>query len=423
LTEAARGVSRRHLLGGAGLVGTGAVLGVGGAFGADRMSSGDPSPSDADLLAAVVPFYGRRQSGVTTPQQSRLVFAAFDVTTTDVEQVKVLLGRWSAAAALMTEGQLIGPTEIRPEAAPFDTGEALGLGAQQLSITVGFGTSMFDSRFGLANRRPAAMEPLPELPGDTVVNQAISAGDMCVQACANDPQVAFHVIRNFARIGVGVVSLRWSQVGFGRASATSRAQQTPRNLMGFKDGTRNIKAEDSDATDAFVWVGDETDQDWMRDGSYLVMRKIRMQIEAWDSDSLADQERVIGRTKEVGAPLSGAHEHDPLRLGKVDAAGNQLMPPQSHVVLASPERNHGVQILRRGYNYADGIDATTGQLDAGLFFLAYQKNAHEQFVPIQRRLGSSDLLNEYIKHVASGLYACPSGVERVGDWFGRRLFT
>jgi deferrochelatase/peroxidase EfeB len=423
LTGAARGVSRRHLLGGAGLVGTGALLGVGGAFGADRRSSGDPSPSDTDLLDAVVPFYGRRQSGVTTPQQSRLVFAAFDVTTTDVEEVKVLLGRWSAAAALMTEGRLIGPTEIRPEAAPFDTGEALGLGAQQLSVTVGFGTSMFDSRFGLANRRPAAMEPLPELPGDTVVNPAISDGDICVQACANDPLVAFHVIRNLARIGVGVVSLRWSQVGFGRASATSRAQQTPRNLMGFKDGTRNIKVEDPDVTDAFVWVGDETDQDWMHDGSYLVMRKIRMQIEAWDSDSLADQERVIGRTKEVGAPLSGAHEHDPLRLGQVDAAGNPLMPPESHVVLASPERNHGVQILRRSYNYADGIDATTGQLDAGLFFLAYQKNAHEQFVPIQRRLGSSDLLNEYIKHVASGLYACPGGVERVGDWFGRRLFT
>jgi deferrochelatase/peroxidase EfeB len=423
LTGAARGVSRRHLLGGAGLVGTGALLGVGGAFGADRRSSGDPSPSDTDLLDAVVPFYGRRQSGVTTPQQSRLVFAAFDVTTTDVEEVKVLLGRWSAAAALMTEGRLIGPTEIRPEAAPFDTGEALGLGAQQLSVTVGFGTSMFDSRFGLANRRPAAMEPLPELPGDTVVNPAISDGDICVQACANDPQVAFHVIRNLARIGVGVVSLRWSQVGFGRASATSRAQQTPRNLMGFKDGTRNIKVEDPDVTDAFVWVGDETDQDWMHDGSYLVMRKIRMQIEAWDSDSLADQERVIGRTKEVGAPLSGAHEHDPLRLGQVDAAGNPLMPPESHVVLASPERNHGVQILRRGYNYADGIDPTTGQIDAGLFFLAYQKNAHEQFVPVQRRLGAHDLLNAYIKHVSSGLYACPGGVEKVGDWFGRRLFS
>ncbi|MDX6325899.1 MAG: deferrochelatase/peroxidase EfeB, partial [Nocardioidaceae bacterium] len=192
---------------------------------------------------------------------------------------------------------------------------------------------------------------------------------------------------------------------------------------GFKDGTRNIKVEDPDITDAFVWVGDETDQDWMYDGSYLVMRKIRMQIEAWDSDSLGDQERVIGRTKEVGAPLSGHLEHDPLRLDKRNQHDELMVPVDSHISLASPERNGGIQLLRRGYNYADGIDPATGQIDAGLFFLAYQKNAHEQFVPIQRKLGSDDLLNEYIKHVASGLYACPGGVSKVGDWFGRRLFT
>jgi deferrochelatase/peroxidase EfeB len=310
-----------------------------------------------------------------------------------------------------------------PGGGPLDTGEALGLGAQQLTVTVGFGPSLFDERFGLAAKRPAALRRLPELPGDAALDHVISGGDICVQACANDPQVAFHVIRNFARIGAGTVSLRWSQVGFGPASATSRTQQTPRNLMGFKDGTRNIKVEDREVTDEFVRVGDETDQAWMRDGSYLVMRKIRMQIEAWDSDSLGDQEQVIGRTKEVGAPLSGNHEHDPLRLDKRDAKGNLLMPVDSHVVLASPERNRGIQLLRRGYNYADGIDPATGQIGAGLFFLAYQKNAHEQFVPIQRQLGSNDLLNEYIKHVASGLYACPGGVEKVGDWFGRKLFT
>jgi deferrochelatase/peroxidase EfeB len=421
LSDSTKAISRRHLLGGAGLVGTGVVLGAGGAYGVGRGASGEPAPENT--ADTTVPFYGRRQAGITTPQQSRMVFAAFDLTTSDVNDVKSLLGQWSAAAALMTQGELIGPTEIRPEAPPFDTGEALGIGAQRLTVTVGFGPSMFDERFGLAPKRPAALAPLPELPGDTVISPDISDGDICVQACADDPQVAFHVIRNFARIAAGTAMLRWSQVGFGRASATSRAQQTPRNLMGFKDGTRNIKVEDSTSTEDFVWVGDETDQDWMRDGSYLVMRKIRMQIEAWDSDSLADQERVMGRTKEVGAPLSGRHEHDPLRLERRDAKGNLMVPVHSHVALASPERNSGVKILRRGYNYADGIDPTTGQIDAGLFFLAYQKNAHEQFVPIQRRLGANDLLNEYIKHVSTGLYACPSGVEKVGDWFGRKLLS
>jgi deferrochelatase/peroxidase EfeB len=339
-----------------------------------------------------------------------------------VDDVRLLLGRWTAAAALMTQGKLVGPTDVRPQEPPFDTGEALGIGPQQLTVTVGFGPSMFDGRFGLAAKRPLALAPLPELPGDATLRSDISDGDLCVQACANDPQVAFHVIRNFARLAAGTAAVRWSQVGFGRASSTSTAQQTPRNLFGFKDGTRNIKVEDDTATARYVWVGDETDQEWMADGSYLVMRKIRMQIENWDSNSLLDQEQTIGRTKEVGAPLSGRREHDPLRLYRRNARGQRMVPVSAHISVASPERNNGIQILRRGYNYADGIDSATGQIDAGLFFLAYQQNAHEQFVTLQQRLGSDDALNEYIKHVSSGLYACPGGVRSLGDWFGRTLF-
>jgi deferrochelatase/peroxidase EfeB len=421
LTESTTGLSRRALIGGASLVGVGAVAGAGAAHGLE--GNGTDSIDESASSGRTVPFYGRHQAGIVTPQQSRLVFAAFDITTRDVDELRVLLGQWSAAASLMTKARLIGPTEVRPEAAPVDTGEALGIGPERLTITVGFGPSMFDDRFGLAAKQPAALAPLPALPGDADLAGHISGGDIAVQACADDPQVAFHVIRNFARVGAGRVMLRWSQVGFGRASATSRAQQTPRNLMGFKDGTRNIKFEDTAAVNDHVWVGAETDQPWMRDGSYLVVRKIRMQIENWDSDSIGDQERVIGRTKEVGAPLSGTKEHDPLRLERRGEDGELMIESTAHVALASRERNGGAQLLRRGYNYADGIDATTGQIDAGLFFLAYQKNPHRQFVPIQRRLGANDLLNEYIKHVSSSLFACPGGVRKVGDWFGRTLFT
>jgi deferrochelatase/peroxidase EfeB len=411
--------SRRALIGG-GVLGVGGLAG-GVALGIDR-SSGDMQPDNATSGNGTVPFFGRRQAGITTPQQSRMVFAAFDLTTSSVDDVRLLLGQWTAAASLMTQGKLVGPTDVHPQVPPSDTGEALGIGPQQLTVTVGFGPSMFDDRFGLAAKRPQALAPLPALPGDAVLRRHVSDGDICVQACANDPQVAFHVIRNFARIAAGTAAVRWSQIGFGRASSTSTAQQTPRNLFGFKDGTRNIKVEDERSMARYVWVGEETDQDWMVDGSYLVMRKIRMQIENWDSSSLLDQEDTIGRTKEVGAPLSGRREHDPLRLDRRDAHGRRMIPVDSHISVASAERNNGIQILRRGYNYADGIDSTTGQIDAGLFFLAYQKNAHEQFVPLQERLGSNDALNEYIKHVASGLYACPGGVRKVGDWFGQPLF-
>src|SRR5204863_2696476 len=119
--------------------------------------------------------------------------------------------------------------------------------------TIGFGPSLFDGRFGLADKRPPALIDLPAFPGDGLEARR-SGGDICVQACANDPQVAVHAIRNLARIGFGKVAVRWSQLGFGRTSSTSESQTTPRNLFGFKDGTRNLKAEEPALLDQHVWV-------------------------------------------------------------------------------------------------------------------------------------------------------------------------
>jgi deferrochelatase/peroxidase EfeB len=303
-----------------------------------------------------------------------------------------------------------------------DTGEAFDLGPAGLTVTVGFGPSFFDDRFGLAGKRPAALADLPALPGDAL-DPARSNGDLCVQACANDPQVAFHVIRNFARIGRGSVVMRWSQLGFGRTSSTSIAQQTPRNLMGFKDGTNNVKAEDAAELDQFVWVDDETDQPWMKGGSYLVTRRIRMLIESWDADYLADQETIFGRRKDTGAPLTGRSEFDLVDLSAKAPDGTLVIDADAHIRLAAPSSHGGQRILRRGYSYTDGTDAQTGQLDAGLFFIAFQKDPRVQFVPIQRMLGQRDLLNEYIKHVGTGLFAVPPGLRKAGDWYGKALFT
>jgi deferrochelatase/peroxidase EfeB len=301
-----------------------------------------------------------------------------------------------------------------------DTGEALGLSAANLTVTVGFGPSLFDDRFGLAGKRPAALAPIPALPGDTLDPQR-SNGDLGVQACADDPQVAFHAIRNFARLARGTAVLRWSQLGFGRTSSTSTAQATARNLMGFKDGTNNIKAEDAEEMARFTWVGSETDQPWMRGGSYLVARRIRMLVESWDTDSLADQERVFGRFKNSGAPLTGRHEFDDVDLEAL-RDNEPVIPIDSHIRLASPKTNGGLKILRRGYSYTDGIDPVTGLLDAGLFFVAFQKDPRRQFVPLQRRLGSHDRLNEYIRHTGSALFAVPPGLTGPGDWWGKALF-
>ena len=411
------GLTRRRLLGAAaGGVGVVAAGGVG--YGVAEATD-NPSRSTA---TDVVPFYGEHQAGIATDAQDRLAFATFDVTATSVDDLKSMLGLWSAAASRMASGLPVGDVEGQPQSPPVDTGEALGLHPAELTITVGFGPTLFDDRFGLAKRRPAALEPLPALPGDAL-DPDRSGGDLCVQACSNDPQVAFHVIRNFARIGRGTVVMRWSQLGFGRTSTTSKGQATPRNLMGFKDGTNNIKSEDAAEMDRFVWVGDEGDQSWMRGGSYLVSRRIRMLIESWDADYLADQENVFGRTKDVGAPLTGKAEFDTVDLKLTAKDGKFVIPDTAHIRLASPDTHGGQKILRRGYSYTDGTDPATGQLDAGLFFIAFQKDPRRQFIPIQRLLGAKDGLNEYIKHVGSGLFAVPPGLSEVGDWFGRKLFS
>jgi len=411
--------SRRGFLGVA-LGGVGAVIAGGaGGFGLARATEAGASPTGS---AAIVPFYGDNQAGIATAAQDRLAFAAFDITASSKEAVIGMLASWAAAAARMTAGELIGPTETAPQSPPVDTGEALGLNPGNLTITVGFGPTFFDERFGLAAKRPAALADLPALPGDALV-PAQTGGDVCVQACSDDPQVAFHVIRNFARIARGAAVMRWSQLGFGRTSSTSTAQATPRNLMGFKDGTNNIKAEDTAEMNAFVWVGNETDQPWMKGGSYLVARRIRMLIESWDTDYIADQENVFGRRKDTGAPLTGKAEFDRVNLEVKASDGDLVIPANAHIRLAAPASNGGQKILRRGYSFTDGTDPATGQLDAGLFFLAYQKDPRVQFVPIQRRLGSSDALNEYIKHVGSGLFAVPPGVSAAGDFFGKSLLT
>nr|WP_246232134.1 iron uptake transporter deferrochelatase/peroxidase subunit [Nakamurella aerolata] len=372
---------------------------------------------------AVVPFYGERQAGVTTRQQEQMMFAAFDLTTMDPLAVQQLLGRWAAAAARFTQGKPVSGGSTPANRPPTDTGEGIDLGAHSLTITVGFGASMFDERFGLRDKMPAALRPFGKLPGEGDMRPELTGGDLCVQACADDPQVVFHAVRNLTRIARGTAVLRWSQLGFGRASATGTGQTTPRNLFGFKDGTRNLHADQTADIDRYVWVDDAaTDQPWMVGGTYLVARKIAMVIESWDADFLADQERIFGRRKDSGAPLSGGQEFTVPDFHKTGANGKPLIDVRSHMALAAPENNNGVKILRRGYNYTDGQDPVSGRLAAGLFFVSFQRDP-AQFKALQTKLGAGDLMNEYVTHLGGGTFACPPGVHSAGDWFGKRLFA
>ncbi|HZC28090.1 MAG TPA: iron uptake transporter deferrochelatase/peroxidase subunit [Actinopolymorphaceae bacterium] len=411
-------LSRRGFLTGAAGVG-GAAVGASATTVLVQARADDSPPPKP--VRDIVAFHGSHQAGIVTPAQERMVFAAFDVTSQRREGLVALLKEWSAAGAKLTTGASVGEVAGHPMAPPEDTGEAEGLPAANLTLTIGFGPSLFDKRFGLARRRPAALAALPALPGDEL-DPDRSGGDLCVQACADDAQVAFHAVRNLLRLGRGTVVMRWCQLGFGRTSTTSHYQSTPRNLMGFKDGTNNIRAQDTADLSKFVWVGDEGDKAWMRGGSYLVARRIRMLIESWDRDRLEDQEAVIGRQKVGGGPLTGVHERDKVDLTAKKPDGELIVAEDAHIRLAAHAQNDGQKILRRGYSFTDGMDPLTGQLDAGLFFICFQQDPRRQFVAIQRRLGSSDALNEYIKHVGSALFACPPGVQP-GGWWGDTLFT
>ncbi|MEU7425334.1 iron uptake transporter deferrochelatase/peroxidase subunit [Streptomyces sp. NPDC048362] len=406
------GPSRRALIGWGG---AGLALGAATAGGAVAMArAGDDVDPAAAEAGGAVEFHGAHQAGIATPVQDRLHFAAFDVKTDDRAAFVQLLKDWTAAARKMTAGHPVGEGAYGglAEAPPDDTGEALGLKPSRLTLTIGFGPSLFD-KFGLKDQRPAALADLPPFPGDNL-DRSRTGGDLCVQACADDPQVAVHAIRNLARIGFGKVAIRWSQLGFGKTSSTTPGAQTPRNLMGFKDGTRNIAGTETDRLEKYVWAGEGDGPGWMTGGSYLVARRIRMNIETWDRASLQEQEDVFGRDKREGAPVGKAKEHD--------APFLKAMKPDAHVRLAHPDSNGGITILRRGYSFTDGTDGL-GRLDAGLFFLAYQRDVRKGFIPLQRKLSAQDALNEYIQHVGSAVFAVPPGVRDSGDWWGRTLFS
>ena len=413
-------ISRRGFLG----LGGGLAVGLAAAtgFGVGRATAPEAA---APAAPGTYRFTGVHQAGIVTPAQDRLYLAAFDLTTTSRDELIALLRTWTTIAARLTQGLSagpFGPASGPYDAPPDDTGEAADLLPAGLTITFGFGRSLFvgtpsadgtpgRDRFGLADKLPDGLVELPHFAADAL-DPARSDGDIVVQACADDPQIAVHAIRNLSRAAFGTATIRWTQLGYGRTSSTSTAQLTPRNLFGFKDGTANVKAEETEALEEHVWVPAQDltpASEWLAGGSFLVARRIRMRIETWDRTSLGEQEGLIGRTKGAGAPLSGGTEFTEPDLAATGGDGKQLIPLDSHVRLAHPTQNKGVRMLRRGYNFTDGNDSL-GRLDAGLFFLAFVKDPRTHYIPMQTQLSSHDGLMEYLTHTASGLFAVPAGV-------------
>jgi deferrochelatase/peroxidase EfeB len=384
------------------------------------------------------PFWGKHQSGIATKPQHFIYFAAFDLTTNNRDDVVKLLKAWTAAAARMADGETAQPLEsglklaVTPTAPKdgnadeipdpgtraADTGEVLGMPASRLTITFGFGASLFvhdgRDRFGLAARRPEALVDMPNFGAIDQMAPDHTGGDIAIQACAEDPQVAFHAVRQLARIAEGVATIHWVQTGYKPIAGD-------RHLLGFsaEEKTPGMNAPEAN----LIWVGKEGPA-WMRGGSYIVARRIRFALEHWDQMPQAYQESAVGEMKHPAMP--GAHSPTSAKAPSDDFVTEDSSP--SHLAIVSPGRD---SMLRRSFSYNDGVNFISErwppwrqglEYDAGMFFICFQRDPRTGFIAVFREMGNRDFrLNQFWTHVGGGLFAVPPGAKQ-GEYIGQGLF-
>ncbi|MEU0249187.1 iron uptake transporter deferrochelatase/peroxidase subunit [Streptomyces sp. NPDC006235] len=408
-TEAAPagdGISRRRLLGTAGA--TGLVLGTAGAALGYAAAPSDAAAPLTSLGTDRAMFHGKHQPGITDGLQARGHLIAFDLAAgVGRKEATALLRRWSQTARRLMAG----------EPSPHDdTDVARDAGPSSLTITFGFGHSFF-GRTGLEKQRPTALDPLPEFSSDHL-DKNRSNGDLWVQIGANDALVAFHALRAIQKDAGSAARVRWQMNGFNRSPGATAHPMTARNLMGQIDGTRNPKPSEPDF-DQRIFVPEKGEPAWMANGSYAVVRRIRMLLDDWEKLSVKAQEDVIGRRKSDGAALSGGTETTAMDLEKTDAKGNLVVPINAHARITRPDQNGGAAMLRRPFSFHDGIDQD-GVPDAGLLFICWQADPLRGFVPVQRKLDRGDALSQFIRHESSALFAVPGGAAE-GEYVGQKL--
>ena len=404
--SAHEGISRRRLLGTAGA--TGLVLGTAGAAAGYAAAPSEAAAPLTSLGTDRAMFHGKHQPGITDGLQARGHVVAFDLAAgAGRKEAAALLRRWSETARRLMAGE---------PSAHDDTDVARDAGPSSLTITFGFGHSFF-ARTGLEKQRPTALDPLPEFSSDHL-DKNRSNGDLWVQIGANDALVAFHALRAIQKDAGRAAKVRWQMNGFNRSPGATSHPMTARNLMGQIDGTRNPKPSEADF-DQRIFVPETGEPAWMANGSYAVVRRIRMLLDDWEKLSGKAQEDVIGRRKSDGAALSGGTETTAMDLEKTDAKGNLVVPINAHARITRPDQNGGAAMLRRPFSFHDGID-NDGVPDAGLLFICWQADPLRGFVPVQRKLDRGDALSQFIRHESSGLFAVPGGASE-GEYVGQKL--
>ncbi|MGW1782874.1 Dyp-type peroxidase [Streptomyces sp. NPDC002143] len=305
-------------------------------------SQGAPGPA----------LHGVRQAGVTTPQQATALLLAYDLDpelrgTAGVRALKAVLGAWTHALG--------------------------GSGAARFTATVGIGPRL-PGRLGVPV--PAALREPPPFPGERL-DPARCGGDVLVQLCADSADATETAAATLTRLAGDTLRPRWRQAGFLPPSPDGGG--TPRDLLGFKNGSANPTAEECER---WVWTGDAT---------YLVVRRVHLSVEDFARLPVHRQEEIIGRRRETGGPLDGGPEHADVDIHARTApggGGRYVTPPHSHVRAAGPGLDAGARMLRRGYSYADG------PTDQGLLFLAFMRDP-ALFTRVQRRMAARDELSRF----------------------------
>jgi len=417
--QSRQGISRRGFVTGALSAGAGAAVGAGATYA--LTNSGRQAPPAPAAQKRFVPFEGVHQTGVTAlPIPEQGMIASFNV------QSKDRAGLTTALKELTEEirGLMAGkPPETRDAAYPPVDSGILGENppADDLSIVVGVGASLFDDRFGLADRKPKDLETMPFLANDRL-DPKLSHGDISIIFEAGHNDTVQFALRQVMRRTRSDLVLRWMVDGYARGIGAGQASDaaTPRNLLGFKDGTANLDVDDAALMDRHVWVGaDDGEPEWAVGGSYQAVRIIRMFVEFWDRTRLIEQEQLIGRAKVSGAPLGLTGEFtDP---DYPEDPDGKRIPLDAHIRLANPRTPETDEnlILRRGFNYSRGFDGA-GRLDQGLAFVAYQRSLEKGFLTVQRRL-KGEPLEEYIMPVGGGFFFILPGVTGPDRFLGDRL--
>ncbi|MBR7830675.1 deferrochelatase/peroxidase EfeB [Actinospica sp. MGRD01-02] len=407
--------NRRSFLRGAaaGAVGTAVTGGVliGGAH-----ADADAANSGGVATAESYPFHGVNQSGILTPapgeKQAFSCFAAFDSTAASKADLTALMKTLTERARFLTAGGV--PENLGISQPPSDS-DVLGpdVPADGLTVTLGVGSSLFDDRYGLASLKPAKLKPMTIFPNDSP-ESAWMHGDLSLQLCANHPDTVHHAIRDIAKHTRGGMQLRWKIEGY---NSPPRPSGTPRNLLGFKDGTANPTG--SLASD-LVWSA-SGEPAWAKGGTYQVIRLIRMLVEFWDRVSINEQETMFGRRRDSGAPLDGNAETDTPDYA-ADPNGD-VIPLDAHIRLANPRTSATAnqRMIRRSYNYDLGLDEN-GDIQAGHIFVAYNQDLERQFETVQKRLIGEPLI-DYVQPFGGGYFYALPGVADASDWYASRLLA